>query len=296
MSSPAEIKVSHPSNLRFDFGKNWSCFLNLIDENRIEAAEKSLKRMIESESLQNKTFLDIGCGSGLFSLAARRLQALVYSFDNDSQSVACTAELRRQYFPQDGAWTVHEGSVLDFNYLQSLGKFDVVFSWGVLHHTGSMWQAFEHACSLVSDQGKLCLAIYNDQGWTSRMWLAVKWTYNLLPQTMRWLVLWPAFVRLWVPTMLRDLLSGRPCKTWVQYKNDRGMSPWHDVVDWVGGYPFEVAKPAAVIAFFSQRGFDLHQMKTCGNGHACNEFVFINKSHIGEQRFRDALLHSASLP
>lgn len=128
---------------RFEFGKNWTQFLTLLDESRIAEAEKSLRQMLEVESLAGKRFLDIGSGSGLFSLAAKRLGASVHSFDYDPQSVACTSELKRRYFPNDPDWVVEEGSALDAAYVQSLGKFDIVYSWGVLHHTGQMWQALE---------------------------------------------------------------------------------------------------------------------------------------------------------
>jgi 2-polyprenyl-6-hydroxyphenyl methylase/3-demethylubiquinone-9 3-methyltransferase len=56
------------------------------------------------------------------------------------------------------------------------------------------------------------------------------------------------------------------------------MSPWRDVVDWVGGYPFEVAKPEAIFKFYQRRGFTMVDLNTCGGGHGCNEFVFVNNS------------------
>src|SRR3989442_11992645 len=120
---------------RFEFGKNWSQFLTTIDEERIRVAEQSLKEMLEIDHLQGKSFLDIGSGSGLFSLAARRLGASVHSSDFDPKSVACTRELKRRFFSEDKNWRIEQGSVLDKNYLLSLGTFDVVYSWGVLHHT-----------------------------------------------------------------------------------------------------------------------------------------------------------------
>ena len=261
---------------RFEFGANWSRFLTVLNEERIAQAEASLKRMLEVEELKGKWFLDVGSGSGLFSLAARRLGAQVYSFDYDPQSVACTAELKARYFHEDGDWTVETGSVLDTDYLGRLGQFDVVYSWGVLHHTGAMWQALGNIAPLVAGGGGMFIAIYNDQGRPSRMWLSIKRAYNALPQSLRWLVSYPAFIRLWGPSTVRDIFRGRPFHTWRTYADlgSRGMSPWRDVVDWVGGYPFEVAKPEEIFDFYRERGFRLDKMTTCAGGLGCNEFVF----------------------
>ena len=153
-----EIAKQHEKEVeqgeRFEFGKNWSNFLALLDDERIRKAEESLKEMLEVEDLKGKTFLDIGSGSGLFSLAARRLGAKVHSFDFDSSSYGCTRELRRRYFSGDADWCVEQGSALDREYIVSLGKFDIVYSWGVLHHTGKMWEALENAELPVADNGK----------------------------------------------------------------------------------------------------------------------------------------------
>ena len=232
--------------------------------------------MLDVKSIAGRSFLDVGCGSGLFSLAARRLGARVHSFDFDPQSVACTAELKRRYAADDPDWTVERGSVLDSAYLAALGQFDVVYSWGVLHHTGRMWEAIDHAAARVAPGGKFFIAIYNDQGRSSQIWLRVKQLYNGLPRRLRWLVLYPALVRLWGPTTVRDLLRGRPGVTWRNYAAEsmRGMSAWHDVVDWVGGLPFEVATPAEIIAHCERLGFREIRHTDCGRGHGCNEFVF----------------------
>lgn len=265
--------------IRFEFGKNWARFLQILDEDRISIAENSLKKMLEVEDFANKTFLDIGSGSGLFSLAARRLGAQVHSFDYDPHSVACTAELKRRYFPNDHRWIIEEASVLDKNYLLNLDKFNIVYSWGVLHHTGSMWEAFGNIADLVAEGGKLFIAIYNDQGRPSRMWLRTKKIYNRLPGGLRWTILAPAFIRLWGPTTIRDFSRGRPFHTWRNYavRSARGMSPWRDVIDWVGGLPFEVAKPEEIFDFYHARGFLLDRLATCAGGHGCNEYVFTRK-------------------
>lgn len=232
--------------------------------------------MLGLETLTGQTFLDIGCGSGLFSLAARQLGARVHSFDFDPQSVACAEELRRRYFANDSGWQIEHGSVLDDEYLRSLGQFNIVYSWGVLHHTGQLWRAIDNAAAAVRPQGLFFIALYNDQGRGSKAWLRVKQVYNRLPRGLRWIILYPALLRLWGPTTIRDLRSGQPGVTWRNYaqQNSRGMSAWHDVVDWVGGLPFEVARPEKVIAHCEQLGFERLRHTDCGRGHGCNEFVF----------------------
>ena len=262
---------------RFEFGKNWSRFLSTLDTQRISQAQRALTEMLEVTDLTGKRFLDIGSGSGLSSLAARRLGASVHSFDYDPQSVACTAELRRRYYPQDADWKVEEGSALDPDYMSSLGKFDVVYSWGVLHHTGDMWRGLENAHVPVIPGGKLLLAIYNDTGSQSARWRWIKKTYNQLPSLMKT----PFALIVSAPeeakAMIRSLIAARPSRyiqSWTQYDQIRGMSHWHDLIDWVGGYPYEVAKPEEIFDFYRARGFNLTKLKCGAVGLGCNEFVF----------------------
>lgn len=266
--------VSHRS--RFEFGANWKLFLTELDEKRIAMAVASLKNMLNLESLAGKTFLDIGSGSGLFSLAARRLGAQVHSLDYDPESVECTRTLRERFYGGDQDWVIEQASALDANHLDSLGQFDVVYSWGVLHHTGEMWKGLENAGSRVRDGGLLFVSIYNDQGGKSRRWLLVKRMFNFLPKGLRWLVWIPVLVKVYWLATIRDFLQGRPFDSWINYgkAGARGMSAFRDLIDWAGGLPFEVAKPEQIFDFYRERGFALERIKTCGGGLGCNEFVF----------------------
>jgi len=265
---------------RFEFGRNWSKFLELLNEERITKAEESLCEMLEMETLEGKSFLDIGSGSGLFSLAARRLGAKVHSFDFDTSSFECTRELRRRFFKNDESWVVEQGSALDREYIESLGKFDIVYSWGVLHHTGSMWEGLGNASYAVKTEGTLFVAIYNDTGSQARRWKTIKQTYCKLPKPLKT----PFAILTILPEEARRMASAtirlKPLEYfafWKNYTNSRGMNYWYDIIDWVGGYPYEVAAPDEIFEFYKEKSFELRKLKCGGVGLGCNEFVFKKK-------------------
>ncbi len=249
----------------FDFGANWRRYLRLVDETRIESAVVSLRSMLGVKSLEGLRFLDAGCGSGLFSLAAHCMGAQVWGMDLNPAAVACAEELKRRFGNEAPRWKIIQGSILDANLLQGLGTFDVVYSWGVVHHTGSMWQALETVAERVAPGGSLFIAIYNDQGALSGYWAQVKRLYNASGLGRAAVIAVHAPYLIGLRWLVRRVgKRGGP---------ERGMNLWYDMHDWLGGYPFEVATPERVRAWLAWRGFRMLREKTCGRRHGCNEFV-----------------------
>lgn len=240
---------------RFGFGENWRKFNASLSESQRRTARESLAKRLGD--IRGLSFLDIGAGSGVFSEAASELGANVRAFDFDPSR------------PE-----IERGDVLDREFIASLGQFDIVYAWGVLHHTGDMWQALANACDAVAPGGTLFISIYNDQGRRSVKWRKIKRLYNRLPRALR-----PLFmVMVFAPGELGSLIFGRLrglryVWPWREH-GARGMKKWHDMVDWIGGYPFEVAKPEEVFDFCRRREFTLEYLTTHQGGGACNDFVF----------------------
>jgi len=263
------------SHDRFEFGKNWRHFISGLNEERITEAEKSLQEMLGIDDLVGRSFLDIGSGSGLFSLAACRLGARrVHSFDFDVESVACTSDLKRTFFPNDEEWTIEQGSVLDLIYLRSLGEFDVVYAWGVLHHTGAMWLALENVQIPLVTNGQLFISIYNKQPYFSTFWSCVKRVYNWMPKIGKVAMNWGGYLFFAGSLFLSDTFLGRNPLNRHRGRGYRGMNLYRDVVDWLGGWPFEVASPNKIFRYYRDAGFVLEGLRTVGGKSGCNQYVF----------------------
>ncbi len=258
----------------FDFGENWSAYATTITEADILEAEKGLLRLLSLDQIQNAKFLDIGCGSGLHSLAAIRLGAAsVSAFDFDPLSVATTEQTLNRYAP-DGNFTCQVNSILaDHN--ASAGAYDIVYSWGVLHHTGSMWEAIENATKMVAPGGKLVIAIYLKTRFCW-FWKREKRLFTTLPNWLRLPIVW-SYAGLCILRILAR--KENPYTHIAHYNKDRGMNWYRDRVDWLGGYPYESASAEEIIAFLQARDgrLDKSLATTPGLGvfgSGCAEYVF----------------------
>ncbi len=252
---------------RFRFGENWKGFLARLNDDRITQAERSLIEMLRSPRLEGKSFLDIGSGSGLFSLAARRLGARVFSLDYDPASVGCTQALRDRFFPADPGWEVTRGSVLDRPFMERLARYDIVYSWGVLHHTGRMLEAIDNAVDRVASGGVLFVALYR-KTWLCPFWKLEKRAYCASP-----------------PAIQRVIRAAFGATLGLAYRAThpgqiprRGMDAENDLHDWLGGYPYESITPRDVKALLQSRGLRLREQRVKTEGVAltpgCDEYLF----------------------
>ncbi len=253
----------------FSFGSNWRKLVDRLTDEQMQQAKDSLAASFGGEDVAGRRFVDVGCGSGLFSLGAIRLGAReVVSLDIDPNAIACANELKRREGDPTN-WAVQKGSVLDASLIRTLGAADLVFSWGVIHHTGALWAAFENLTLLVRPRGLLRVAIYN----RPRMpvvQLAIKRAYNRAPRWLR-----PVLVAGYGSALLTLLgVKGHnPVRYVSEYgSRSRGMDFWRDVEDWLGGLPFEYAGPDQVRRFAESKGFQVEDELVRRPG-GCNEYL-----------------------
>jgi SAM-dependent methyltransferase len=253
--------------LAFDFGENWDHYSRtVLDEPRLTAAIDSLTGLIGPERLAGASFCDVGSGSGLFTIAAGKLGvARALGFDVNPTGVEVAHRNLERFAPElAGRIAFRQGSALDAGFVGTLGRFDVVYAWGSLHHSGSMWPAIETVAPLVAPGGVFVLALYN-RHCTSPIWTLIKILYNLSPGILRKLWDWGLgslmLLATWAITRSNPL------------RKERGMEFWVDVTDWLGGYPYEYASVEEVRERLGALGFDLLEVRPPRVPTGCNEFI-----------------------
>jgi 2-polyprenyl-6-hydroxyphenyl methylase/3-demethylubiquinone-9 3-methyltransferase len=266
----------------FPFGENWKHYLDShFDETHLKQAMASLQTFLNCENLAKRSFLDIGCGTGLFSLAAQQLEAsTVVSFDVDPESVACCQRLRKQV-GQPENWKVFQASILDEDIFDKISPADIVYSWGVLHHTGNMKKALKQACALVKEEGLFYVAIYNHTKYhlkdhrdgrfgSSAFWKKEKPFYLKASRPLKYF-LEILFIGLFA---LKTLFNGKnPREEARKLGRLRGMNWLIDLRDWLGGWPYECATAEEIRSFFKEEGFILLRENTHKDLRN-NEFLF----------------------
>ena len=258
-------------SLRFGFGRNWADFIEQhFNESRVESSRQHLLKALRVQSLDGLSFLDIGCGSGLHSLAALRSGAAqVTGFDYDKNSVATSLKVREMAAGNDPRWTVEQGSVLDPIRMKALPTFDVVYSWGVLHHTGDLWKAMDNAVITRKPDGVVYIALYSSDQYVdppAAHWVKVKRAYNQRGALGKRLMEWKHASRLFAGSLRRFESPW----TMVRNYNTRGMDFWTDIRDWLGGWPIEFASYAEVEAWGLRNGLSIVNALV---GEGCTEYI-----------------------
>jgi len=253
----------------FSFGKNWIDYVkNALTQEKIESAKISLLNYIPEEEYKDKVFIDIGCGSGIFSLNALRLGCKkVISFDIDEYSIKATRIVKEKFsylLPENYKWEIFKGNILDEKLVNKLKeKGDIVYAWGVLHHTGNMWQAIKNASLMVKKNGYFIIAIYNKAPY-SYLWLKIKKFYNNASPVLKSLMIF--FFQKWIlleKTMQYYYRKIRRKKFKDTFnKTYRGMNFLNDLIDWIGGYPYEYASFGEAKNFLEKLGFELIKTPT----------------------------------
>ncbi len=259
--------------MQFDFGQNWKEFSeNALTDEKIHEARVALQDLLD-EDLAGKTFLDIGFGQGMSLLLASERNAATYGCDINPKCKQVLDANKTRFFSHLVARDIPcvVGSILDESVVSRLqqltpsGTFDIVHSWGVLHHTGDMTTAIKNAASLVRPGGTLVLALYN-RHWTSSTWLAIKWLYCKSPALVQRLFIMLLYPVIW---LAKFLVTGKN-----PMRQQRGMDFMYNVVDWVGGYPYEYESTDETNRRMSALGFILHKVIPAEVPTGCNEFVF----------------------
>lgn len=239
-----------PAETHFDFGKNWKDYSEeALADSSLQASTESLKALFQKDSFSEMSFLDVGCGSGVFSIAAKKLGApKVVGFDISRNSIEAARNNSLRFLESSQEISFIQGSILDPDFVTKLGTFDAVYAWGSLHHTGDLWRAVKATAHTVKPGGELVLAIYRTH-WTSPFWLSIKKIYNWAPRIIQRLMVACFYVLI--------LIAKTICTGKNPYRMGRGMSFYHDVVDWIGGYPYQYATKDEVVSYLREQGFKL---------------------------------------
>lgn len=254
----------------FSFGQNWLEYnQNWLTEEKLNQAKEHFDKLCGGIDFTNKKFLDVGFGQGLTLFLASQKQAQCQGIDIDPKNITAFEVAKKKLGSVEknlAPIQVQVASILDAQFVtQNHEAFDIVYAWGSLHHTGQMYPALKNCLSLLKPGGYFVCAIYN-RHWSSGTWHWIKKNYNRSPHWLKKLAIGllipPIFLAKWLVTFKNPL------------KMKRGMSFYYDVIDWVGGYPYEYASAEEMFAFFKKNSLKKIRWQKANVPTGCHEYVF----------------------
>lgn len=258
--------------MQFDFGQNWKEYSeNVLDNTRLNQARIAFDELTHDISFEGKTFVDIGFGQGMSLIIATEKAEKTVGCDINPKCDQVLKANQKVFSKSTKEIPTVVGSILEPKVVEAIlaknndEKYDIVHSWGVLHHTGDMMAAVKHATSLVKPNGYFILAIYN-RHWSSLPWLFIKWAYCKSPKFIQKLFIGIFYPIIW---LAKFLVTGKNPNI-----KERGMDFYYDVVDWVGGYPYEYASIDEMNIIMKNFGFKCLKSVSPPTPTGCNEFVY----------------------
>jgi SAM-dependent methyltransferase len=156
----------------------------LSDRNWRENVDKFIldELQMTREQIRGKRVLDAGCGQGRWSYGFIKLGATVRGIDTSVSAIKYANEHLKRTTPPARFCVLN---VLDERQLSKVfnnAEFDIIWCWGVLHHTGDPEKGFDNLVKLLKPGGTIHLYLYGKKSFVNKFWRRV---FNVMPLDKR---------------------------------------------------------------------------------------------------------------
>lgn len=165
----------HPCNAGHSFARKNTPWYDREVARRKFTVEPHILSFADFRAWENKTVVDLGCGIGTTALAFLDAGAHpVYAVDASKESIAILTDRMRWHNAQPGALHVWHTACDDARDLYLRHNADLVFCFGVLHHTPRPAALLSRACDMLKDGGEIRLMVYHRWSWKA-LWALLKY-------------------------------------------------------------------------------------------------------------------------